>query len=60
MIQDFIAVTWFLSFIYVIGRIGALQLDNITVGQALISGLAGCLYMTVAVITYKILGKEEE
>ncbi len=58
-LQLFIVITWFLAFLFVYGRMGALQLDSITVEQACVSGAVGIVYMAIAVITCKILGEEE-
>jgi hypothetical protein len=59
-LQQVIVVTLLLALTFVIGRIGSLEVGNITTGQAAGSCLIGVGYMAVAVITYIIVGKEEE
>ncbi|QHQ61361.1 hypothetical protein Ana3638_11740 [Anaerocolumna sedimenticola] len=58
-LQAFLVITFFLALLYVFGVAGSLELDRLTVRQALVSGGIGCAYMAVSVITYKYIGKEE-
>ena len=58
-LQAFLVVTFTAALLFVIGRMGALELDRITMGQALTSGAVGLAYMAVSAITYKYLGKED-
>ena len=59
-LQAFLIITFIMALIYVYGVAGSLELDQITMGQALTSGAIGLAYMVVSAITYKCLGKEEE
>ncbi len=58
-LQLFVVITGFLAFIFVYVVAGTLESDSITVEQACVSGAVGIGYMAIAVIAYKILGKEE-
>ena len=58
-LQAFLIITFTIALIYVYGVAGSLELDRITMGQALISGAVGLAYMAVSAITYLYLGKEE-
>lgn len=55
----FTSITFFLALFYVIGRAGSLELDHITIGQAVTSCSIALVYMIIAAITYQILGKVE-
>lgn len=58
-IQLFITITFFLALLFVIGRMGSLEIDNITIGQAVVSCSIALVYMFIAAITYMKLGKEK-
>lgn len=58
-LQAFLVVTFTMALIYVYGIAGSLELDRITMGQALTSGAVGLAYMAVSAITYNYVGKEE-
>lgn len=58
-LQAFLGITFFLALIYVIGRMGALELDRISVGQAVVSCSVAVGYLLIAAVTYKLIGKEE-
>ena len=58
-LQAFLAVTFATALIYVYGVAGSLELDRITMEQALTSGAIGLAYMVVSAITYNYVGKEE-
>ncbi len=58
-LQAFLVVTFTMALIYVYGVAGSLELDRITLEQALTSGTVGIAYMAVSAITYKYVGKEE-
>lgn len=58
-LQAFLILIFTAALLFVIGRMGALELDRITLEQALTSGAVGLAYMVVSAITYKFLGKEE-
>jgi hypothetical protein len=59
-LQAFLILTFTAALIFVIGRMGALELDRITMEQALTSGAIGLAYMAVSAITYIFIGKEED
>lgn len=58
-LQLFLAVTFMLALLYVYGIAGSLECDRITVGQALVGGAIGIMFMLISGITYTYLGKEE-
>jgi hypothetical protein len=56
-LQAFIAITFFLALLFVVGRMGALELDTITIGQAVVSCGIALAYMAIAAITYNQIGR---
>ncbi len=58
-LQAFLILSFTAALLFVIGRMGALELDRVTMEQALTSGAVGLAYMAVSAITYKYLGKED-
>lgn len=58
-LQAFLILIFVAALFFVIGRMGALEMDRITMEQALISGAVGLAYMVVSAITYMFLRKEE-
>lgn len=58
-IQLFFQITGIIAFCMVIGKAGDLQLDKITVGQAIVQGLIMILYIIVAYACYHIVGGKE-
>lgn len=49
-----------LGLLYLYGTAGSLEVDSITIGQALVRGSITSVYLVLATVTYIILGKEEE
>lgn len=59
-IRLFFQVTGTISFCLLIGKMGDLQLDKITVGQAIVHSIIAILYMVIAYATYRILGSAND
>lgn len=49
-----------LALFYLYGTAGSLEVDSITLGQALVRGGITSMYLVIATVTYIKLGKEEE
>ncbi len=58
-LQVFLILSFSAALLFVIGRMGALELDRITMEQALTSGAVGLAFVVVSAITYYYVGKEE-
>lgn len=58
-LQAFLILIFVAALLFVIGRMGALELDRITMEQALTSGAVGLAFVVVSAITYILIGKEE-
>lgn len=59
-LQAFLILSFSAALLFVIGRMGALELDRVTMEQALTSGAVGLAYMAVSAITYNYVGKEDD
>lgn len=59
-LQALLILSFSAALLFVIGRMGALELDRITMGQALTSGGVGLAFVVVSAIAYIFVGKEDE
>lgn len=59
-LQSYMPLLMFLSLIYLFGTVGSLEINSITLGQAIIRCIISLVFMAVSVITYIILGKDDE
>lgn len=59
ILVSILPLTIFLAFLYLYGLAGSLEVDKLTVKQFAVRVSITLLYMVIAAVTYKILGKEE-
>lgn len=59
-LKSVVPLTIFLAFLYLYGLTGSLEVDKLTIKQFAVRVSITLLYMVLAAVTYKILGKEEE
>lgn len=60
LIKLFICITFTLALTYVCIRVSQVGCDLVSPVKATVTGLIACVYMIIAVITYKRLDRDEE
>ena len=59
-IKLFICITFTLALTFVCIRVSQVECDLVSPAKATVTGLIACVYMAVAVYTYRRLEKDEE
>ncbi len=59
-LKPLLPLSIFAAIFYLWGICGSLEVDSITLGQALVRGGITSVYLVLATVTYIKLGKEEE
>lgn len=59
-LKSLLPISIAVALFYLYGTAGSLEVDSITIGQALVRGSITSVYLVLATVTYIIVGKEEE
>lgn len=60
LIKLFICITFTLALTFVCIRVNQVGCDLVSPAKATVTGLIACVYMAIAVFTYKRLDRDEE
>lgn len=59
-IKSLLPLSIFLDIFFIWGVCGSLEVDCITLGQAMVRGVIASVYLVLATVTYMIIERKEE